>query len=311
MSTPLRRCCALTAATALTLGLAACGSDSLDSGSGDSSSGGAGSSSEKVSASKDDALASQVPEALRKKGTLTVGTDASYPPNEYLGSDGKTPEGMDIDLLNNALTRLGLKATYQNAGFDGLILGIKGGKYDMGISSFTINKDRMQQVSFTSYFNAGTQWVTAKGNPKKINPDSPCGTSMSVQKGTIQVTDLQARSKKCTAAGKKAIKLLIEDGQTKATLDLTSGRVDAMAADLPVSVDAVNKSKGKLSLLGKNYDSAPYGVAYPKSQDAFGKALAKAFTAMKEDGSYGKILKKWGTTAGAAKTFEVNPSVSG
>lgn len=290
------------AAAAASLALAACGSDTLEPG------GSASSAAPTVSATKDAALADQVPEKYRSKGTLNVGTDATYPPNEYFASDGKTIVGMDVDLLTAALGKLGLKANFQNAGFDSLILGIKGGKYDLGISSFTINNERKQTVSFTSYFTAGTQWVTAKGNPKKVNPDSPCGLSMSVQKGTVQVGDLQARSKKCTGEGKQPIKLLIQDNQTRATLDLTSGRVDAMAADLPVSVDAVDKSGDKLELVGKNYDSAPYGVAFPKGDEAFGQALAKAFTAMKSDGSYDKILDKYGTKAGAISTFAVNPA---
>ncbi|YAL84085.1 ABC transporter substrate-binding protein [Dermacoccaceae bacterium W4C1] len=285
------------------LTLSACGSDSLDTGSSDTSSAPA------VTATKDSSLADQVPAKYKSKGTLTVGTDASYPPNEYFASDGKTIEGMDIDLLNAVLSKLGLKAKYENGGFDNLILGVKSGKYDLSISSFTINAERMQQVSFTSYFSAGSQWVTAKGNPNKIDPDNACGKTITVQKGTVQVTDMQARSKKCTDGGKQAIKLLIEQDQTKATLNLSSGRAEAMVADLPVSVDAVNKAKDKLELLGENYDSAPYGIAYPKADDAFGEVLAKGLQAIKADGTYDKILKKWGTDGGAIDNFAVNPSV--
>lgn len=294
---------AVSAAAALTL--SACGSDSLDTG-GD---GGSSSSAPSVSATKDATLADQVPAKFKDKGTLKVGTDASYPPNEFM-TGGSKIQGMDIDLLNAALAKLGLKANYENGGFDNLILGVKSGKYDLSISSFTINAERMKQVSFTSYFSAGTQWVSAKGNPGKVNPADPCGKTITLQKGTVQVTDLQARSKKCTDAGKQPVKLLIEQEQTKATLNLKSGRAQAMAADLPVSVDAVNKNKSEFELLGENYDSAPYGIAYPKSEDKFGEVLGKAFEAMKKDGSYEAILKKWGTEGGAVDSFEVNPSAS-
>lgn len=293
---------AVCAAASLTL--AACGSDSLEEG------GESKSAAPAVKATKDAALAESVPEKLKSKGTLSIGTDASYPPNEDFASDGKTIEGMDIDLMNAVLAKLGLKAKYQNAGFDSLILGVKSGKYDASISSFTINAERMKQVSMVSYYTAGSQWVVPKGNSKKVNMDSPCGLSVAVQKGTVQVTDLQSRSKKCVADGDKKINLLIDDQQSKATLNIVSGRADAMVADLPVSVDAVNKNNGKVELLGEPYDTAPYGIVIPKDDKEFGDVLVKGLEAIKKDGTYDKVLKKWGTEGGAYDTFEIDPAAS-
>ncbi|GAB3755800.1 ABC transporter substrate-binding protein [Yimella radicis] len=293
---------ALATAVALTFGLTACGSDSLEEGT--------SSAKESVkSVAKDTSLADKVPAALKSKGTLTIGTDASYPPNEYFDTDGKTIVGMDIELLDAVLSKLGLKAKYVNGGFDSLILGVGSGKYDMSVSSFTINKERMQQVTMVSYLKAGSQWVVPKGNPKKISPDDACGKTVTVQKGTVQVTDMQARSKKCTTGGKGEIKLLIEQDQSKATLNLSAGKADAMVADLPVSVDAVNKSGDKLELLGENYDTAPYGYVVKKDQNEFGNVLVEGLKAIKKDGTYDQILKKWKVDGGAIDDFAVNPSV--
>lgn len=293
------------ACAAASLTLAACGSDSLEEGGGSSET-----SAATVKASKDPSLADQVPAELKKKGTLSIGTDASYPPNEDFASDGKTIEGMDIDLLNAVLGKLGLKAKYQNAGFDSLILGVKSGKYDASISSFTINNERKKQVSMVSYFSAGSQWVVPKGNPKKVDAKSACGLSVAVQKGTVQIPDLKKRSKQCTGQGKKKIKTLIDDQQSKATLNIVSGRADAMVADLPVSVDVVNKNKGKVELLGKPYDTAPYGIVIPKGDADLGNVIVKALKAIKKDGTYDKILKKWGTEGGTYSKYAVDPATS-
>ncbi|MCG8655922.1 ABC transporter substrate-binding protein [Yimella sp. NH-Cas1] len=293
---------ALVTAVALTFGLTACGSDSLEEGT--------SSAKESVkSVAKDTSLADKVPADLKSKGTLTIGTDASYPPNEYFDTDGKTIVGMDIELLDAVLGKLGLKAKYVNGGFDSLILGVGSGKYDMSVSSFTINKERMQQVTMVSYLKAGSQWVVPKGNPKKISLDDACGKTVTVQKGTVQVADMQARSKKCTTGGKGEIKLLIEQDQSKATLNLSAGKADAMVADLPVSVDAVNKSGDKLELLGENYDTAPYGYVVKKDQNEFGNVLVEGLKAIKKDGTYDQILKKWKVDGGAIDDFAVNPSV--
>ncbi|KYH45881.1 ABC transporter substrate-binding protein [Branchiibius sp. NY16-3462-2] len=292
-------------AVALMTALSACGSDSLNTGST-----GSGSPTANVTTGgADSSLAAMVPADIKAKGTLTVGSDGSYAPNEYL-EGGTKLVGMDVDLFNAALAKLGLKANWQNANFDTLILGVTSGKYDAAASSFTINAERMKQVNMISYFTAGSQWVTAKGNPNKVDPDNACGLSVGVQKGTVQVDDLTARSKKCTAAGKEGITQVVEQDQSKVTADLISGKVQAMVADSPVALYAVKQTGDKLEAVGKIYDSAPYGIVVAKDQTDFAKAIAAAFTAMDKDGSYKQILAKWGQESGAITTFEVNPSVS-
>lgn len=294
-------------ALALTATLSACGSSSL--GGNSSSAGADGSSSSMTSGGADASLAAMVPADIKAKGTLTIGSDASYPPNEYL-EGGTKVVGMDVDLFNAALAKLGLKGTWQNGNFDSLILGVNSGKYDASASSFTINKERMQQVTMISYFSAGSQWVTKKGNPNKVDPDNPCGLTVGVQKGTVQVDDLTARSKKCTDGGKEAITQVVEQDQSKVTTDLTIGKVQAMVADSPVALYAVKQTGDKLEAVGDIYDSAPYGIVVKKDQTEFAKAIAAAFTSMEKDGSYKQILAKWGQESGAINTFEVNPSVS-
>mgnify|MGYP002653323560 CR=1 FL=1 len=292
-----RNAVALAATLALLPGLAACGSESLDEGSG------AGTASSEVKAEKDDALAAKVPQRYKDKGTLTIGSDASYAPNEFLGDDGKTVEGMDVDLFNAAAAKMGLETKWSNASFDSLILGVTSEKYDVAVSSFTINDERKKQVNMISYFDAGTQWVTAKGNPGKVDPKDPCGATVGVQKGTVQFDELTELNKKCD----EKIKIVVEQEQSKVTASLVSGKTEAMAADSPISLYAVKQQGEELEALGDIYDSAPYGIVIPKDQKEFGEAIAAAFTSMKEDGSYDAILKDWGNEAGGIDEFSVNP----
>ncbi|WP_431843805.1 ABC transporter substrate-binding protein [Calidifontibacter indicus] len=293
---------ALGVAVALGFGLSACGSDSLEEG-------GKSATESVKSVAKDNSLADKVPAALKSKGTLSIGTDATYAPNEFVGDDGKTITGMDIDLLTAALQKLGLKATFTNGQFGTLILGVDNGKFDASVSSFTINDERKKAVNMVSYFNAGTQWAVKKGNPKKVKADDACGLTVGVQKDTVQVDDLAARSKKCTQSGKKAITSIIEQDQSKVTANLISGKVDAMLADSPVALYAVQKNTDSIEALGSIYDAAPYGVVVKKSDTAFAQLLAQAFKSIKDDGTYTSVLKKWGNETGAINSFEVNPSV--
>ena len=77
---------------------------------------------------------------------------------------------MDVDLFNAVAQKFGVTVGVPARRFDSIILGVGSGKYDIGVSSFTINDDRKKQVNMVSYFNAGTQWVVAKGQPQEGRP---------------------------------------------------------------------------------------------------------------------------------------------
>ena len=286
------------------LALSACGSNSLSSGS--TSSAAAAATSAAASA-VDAALAAALPAKIKSAGKIVVGTDATYAPNEFLDTDGKTVVGMDVDIFNAVAAKFGVKVEYVPSSFDSIILGVSSGKYDIGLSSFTINDDRKKQVNMVSYFNAGTQWVVAKGNPKKVDPDNACGLNIGVQKGTVQVDDITARSKKCTDAGKPAINQIVDGDQGKVTTAVIGGKADAMLADSPVGLYAVKQTNGQLEALGQIYDAAPYGIVAAKDQTAFAGGIAAALKAIAADGSYKAALDKWGNASGAITTFAVNP----
>ncbi len=220
-----------------------------------------------VSVSQNVDLASKLPESIKNAGVIKIGVDASYAPNEFLAGDGKTVQGMDVDRLQPGRSKFGVKTEWHPADFGSIINGVNGKKYDMGISSFTINPERMKQVNMVSYFRAGTQWATAKGNPKGVDPDNACGKNVAVQSNTTQeMDDLPVRQKKC---GSNKINVLSFKDQSQATAAVVSGKADAMLSDSPVVAYAVKQSGGKLEPLGDIYEAAPYGYVLPKRRDRF------------------------------------------
>ena len=293
---------ALTAGAAIVgLALSACGSNSL------STTPGASGSTPAVSQTKEANLADKLPAKIKAAGKIVVGVDATYAPNEFLDADGKTVKGMDVDLFDAVAQKFGVTVKWVPADFGSIILGVNSGKFDVGVSSFTINAERKKQTNMVSYFNAGTQWAVAKGNPKKVDPDNACGLNVGVQKNTVQVDDLAARSKKCTDAGKKAINPIVEQAQAKVTADVVSGKADAMLADSPVGLYAVKQTGGQLEATGKIYDSAPYGFVLPKTETDFAQAIVDALKALDASGDYKKALSTWGNDSGAISDFAVNP----
>ena len=279
-------------------------------GCGDKGDAGGGSTGTTAAAapSVDEALAAKVPDAVKSDGKLVIGTDSSYPPNEFLDTDGKTVIGWDVDLFNAVAAKLGLKTEWQSAVFDAIIPGIESGKYEMGVSSFFITDDRKKQADMVSYYNVGTQWLTKKGNPNGIQPDAACGKKVAVQTNTAQDTDdLAKRQEKCKSEGKPAITIDRYQRQDQATASVVSGKDDATLADNPVMAYAVKQTNGQLELLGDSYDKYFYGSVMKQDQAEFAQAVADAVKALIADGTYKSILDKWGVSAGAIDSPAVNP----
>jgi polar amino acid transport system substrate-binding protein len=259
---------------------------------------------------KDDKLAAMVPDAVKSDGKILVGQDQSYPPNEFQDESGKVT-GFDVDLGTAIGQKLGLKMEFQNSAFDGIIPGIQAGKYELAMSSFSVKAERLQIVDMVTYYKAGTSLGVLKGNPDKLNVDDLCGKKIGVQKGTTQVDDLQTRSQKCTSTGKPAIDVTQLQAQTDVNLALTAKRVQGELADSPVVDYAVKQTNGQLEVVGEPYDTAPYGIILKKNSGDYGKAVQAAVQALIDDGTYKKILDKWGLSgAGAVTKSELNPAAS-
>jgi polar amino acid transport system substrate-binding protein len=252
-----------------------------------------------------------VPAAVKSKGTLTVAADASYAPNEFIGEDGKTVVGMDADLGKALAAAMGLKAKVVNATFDSIIPGLASHKYDLGMSSFTDTKEREKTVDFVTYLSAGTSfYAKAQGAPAVTGLDnSMCGLTVAVEKGTTQQDDATAQGKKCTAAGKKPVKVLTFPDQNGANLAISSGRAQFGMADSPPAEYQVKKSNGQFKLIGKEYGTAPYGIAIPKNS-GMTKPVLGALMALMANGTYKQILTKWGVQSGAITTPVINGAKS-
>ena len=262
------------------------------------------------SAPTNTSAAAQVPAAVKSKGAIVVAADATYPPNESIASDGHTVVGMDADLAKALAGALGLKAKVVNATFDSIIPGLASGKYGLGMSSFTDTKEREKTVDFVTYFTAGTSfYVKAQGGPAINGLADLCGKKVAVEKGTTQAADVAAQSKKCTAAGKPAVTLLVFPDQNGANLAINSNRAQIGMADSPVAAYQVERSNGQFKVVGKPYGTAPYGIAIPKG-NGMAKPVLAGLEALMADGRYQAILKKWGVQQGAISTPKINGAIS-
>jgi polar amino acid transport system substrate-binding protein len=257
---------------------------------------------------KDDAAVALLPAEVADTGTLVIGTDPTYAPNEFKNEAGD-PIGWGIEIASGIAAKLGLEPEFQVAKFDNIIPSVTGGKADIGESSFTDTVEREQQVDFVNYYTAGIQWASAKG--KDVDPDNACGLKVAVQATTYEDTDeVPAKSDACVAAGKPPIEKLKFDTQDAATNAVVLGQADALSADSPVTLYAIDQTGDKLQLAGETFDVAPYGIVTAKGSELTA-AVQAALQSMVDDGSYQAILDDWGVADGGIDEITINAAANG
>ena len=248
-----------------------------------------------------------LPDYVTKDGKLTIGMDTSYAPAEFLAADGKTPVGFDVDIAKALAGVFGLEADPETANFDSIIPAV-GAKYDIGISSFTVTKERLEAVDFVSHFNAGSAWAVKKGNPNKVDTSDLCGKKVAVQTATMQETAANKMAKQCKADGKAEMDVISSKLQTDVTTNVVTGKADVFYADSPVAGYAISQTADQLQALGEDVGVTKEAVAIKKGDSDTAKAVQAAMQKLMDDGTYMKILKHWGVESGALDKAEINPT---
>ncbi|MFF7965810.1 ABC transporter substrate-binding protein [Streptomyces sp. NPDC007903] len=263
-------------------------------------------------------LANLLPGDIRDKGEIKVGSDIHYAPVEFKDSSGKVV-GIDPDLATALGDQLGVKFSFEDGTFDGLLTGLRSGRFQMAMSAMTDNKNRQEGVDpdtgkkvgegvdFVDYLTAGVSIYTRKGDTKGITDWSDlCGKKLAVQRGTVSEDLAKQETKKCPAGKKISIEPFDDDQQSQTRL--RSGGVDAASSDFPVAAYAVKTSGGgkDFEVVGDQVEAAPYGIAVAKKDTQLRDALKAALNAIIKNGEYAKILQKWGAQDGAVKEAAIN-----
>ncbi|MGW5972513.1 ABC transporter substrate-binding protein [Streptomyces sp. NPDC055186] len=263
-------------------------------------------------------LADKLPQSIRDKGVIKVGSDIAYAPVEFKDDSGKVV-GIDPDLAAAMGKQLGVTFEFDNGTFDTLITGLRSKRYDIAMSAMTDTKDRQEGidaetgkkvgegVDFVDYFTAGVSIYTKKGDDQGIKTWSDlCGKKVVLQRGTVSEDLAKAENEKCPAGKKIAIEAFDNDQQAQTRL--RSGGANAGSSDFPVAAYAVKTSGGgkDFELVGEQVEAAPYGIAVAKSNTELRDALKAALDALIENGEYKKIMDKWGVAEGSVDEATIN-----
>lgn len=234
-------------------------------------------------------------------GVLTVGTNPPFAPFEFKDDQGNIV-GVEMDLARAMASVMDLDFRPVEQDFSLILPAVQAGQVDMGVSGFTDTEERREQFDFVNYLYAGIQWAKRTDSDIEVNPDNPCGLIVSVQRTTVSDTDDVAPKKEACGGD---LEVLPYDTSDNAALAVMMGRSQAFSADSPVTAWAVERSDGKMELVGELFDAAPYGMAVPKDSE-LGPAAAAALQHLIDTGVYAEILAQWGMTEGLVDEAMIN-----
>lgn len=246
---------------------------------------------------------SQVEEQANSSEVLTVAFEDSAP-GTFVQTDGALA-GWEYELVELLATEMGMTTEYVPTRFGEIISQVQSGAVDMGIASMFDTTERERFVDFVNYFQGGTQWVRlATGQDQ---PFDPCGLRIAALSDSAQLAEfLPSRSDLCVSLGKPAITKFQVPTVPDAVELVRRGEIDGFVADGPAVVYAAQASSGQLEVIGSVEEIEAYGIPVNKDNVKLAEALTKSLTTLINDGTYSRLLGKWGLESGALTEATIN-----
>lgn len=234
------------------------------------------------------ALAALGAEHSNAQDVLRVGTDATFPPMEFVENNKRS--GFDIDLVEAIGKVLNKRVEWVDIDFKGLIPGLVSKRFDVAVSAIYITDERKKVVDFTdSYYAGGLVAMVKDGNATIKTLNDLNGKKVSVQVGTKSVGYLGSNYPKVQ---------LVEVEKNQEMFNLVEiGRADAAVTGKPAAFQYV-RTRGGLHVLEQQLTTEEYGMALRKDTPELTKAINGALAKLKADGSYAQIVKKWFSNTG-------------
>lgn len=243
------------------------------------------------------ALHDQLPDSIKSSGTITSVNTGSFPPYTVVDANNVTGASADIGV---ALGQI-LGVTVEHKTVDGLaseLSGMQAKRYDLAIGPTGDFLERQKQATFVDWVKEYVVFAVQQGNPQGIDGiDTVCGKKIAVQAAGSAEKVVKAQSDKCVAAGKPAVEVQSYKDQPSSILAVQSKRADAFFSSQAPLTYFVQQSKGQLELAGvgkpNGFSDLFQGLMVPAGSP-LGDTMLQAFKIMKDNGTYGTIMKKWG-----------------
>ena len=222
-------------------------------------------------------------EAIKAKGKLVMGTEATYPPYEYL-DDNAQFAGCDIWLAQQIAEALGVELEIQDMSFDGIIPAVRAGQIDIGIAAFTVTPERAEVIDFSEQYELSNQLLIVKaGNAEKYSAkDAMTGLKVGAQLGTIQ--------SQLVSSALPESELFELPTYPELALETINGNIVGFVVDQAVGESMIASSNGQLEAANFTFtkEEASFGKAavLAKGQDDLLAAINEVILRVVNDGTY-------------------------
>lgn len=231
---------------------------------------------------------------------LRIGTEGAYAPFNYTNADG-TLGGFDIEIANAICADMQVTCEIMAQDWDGIIPGLKAGKYDAIVAAMSVTPERAQQVAFTDpYFSNALVFLAKKDStfdPAKVTDIN--AHSIAAQRSTISSQWLENTYPKAD--------MKLYDTLSNAFLDLGAGRVDAMISDKLPAIEWLSSTSGSNYVLkGAEIDiNDNFAIAVRPNDEALQAKINTSLSNIKANGTYDKINQKYFAVPASATLTEV------
>lgn len=251
-------------------------------------------------------LVKMLPPGVAEK-PFTVAVALGSPPDDFRNAKGEIA-GWEIDILRAATQALGLKLELRPTTFDTLIPGLQAHRFDAAVGQMGVTVVREKVVDMIGTLLGNELFAARADDPIKVNSLLDlCGLTVATTRGSREMVFASEEQPKCAAAGKKPINALAFNDGNGAAEALMSHRARLYWVGSTAISYFVAQSKGRAKVVGSYTDTSYIGIALPKGSD-MAKPLQAAVQHLMDDGTYQKIVAKWGLQDGAVKHAPLNPT---
>ncbi|GAA3310571.1 ABC transporter substrate-binding protein [Streptomyces cinereospinus] len=266
----------------------------------------------RVTTGKVDSIAAQVPEEIRRRGTLEiVDSSGSAAPLTFHATDDKTVIGVEPDLAHLVADVLGLEAHLNTVSWENIFVGLDSAKYDVGFSNITVTEERKEKYDFATYREDNLGFEAKKGSGLKVTgPEDVAGKTVAVGSGTNQEKLLVEWSEENERAGREPVDIKYYQNDSDTYLALQSGRIDLYLGPNPTAAYHA-ATTGRTEVVGTHSGAGAtlQGLiaATTKKDSGLVEPLADALNHIIANGTYAKVLERWGLSDEAVTASRINP----
>jgi len=257
---------------------------------------------------KDDAIAALLPDATRQAGVVKFASSVgSTPPSAFYAEDNKTVQGVDIEIAAAVGQVLGLKIDREVAGFEAILPALSSGKYEVGTGNFGVTEARKKTIDFVTYINDGQGFAVRKGDDrvKEVKSlDQLCGLKIGTGAGTTFEATLEREKHVCPDAGKPEYQVLSFSETAGIYLGLQQQHIDVIMSTINGLRHAASEQPNLVFL--NEFKRLDVGFAFKKGSPLT-PAFQGAVNKLIKDGTYQRILEKWGTRDSAIPESLISP----